>query len=80
MSPSGRQSEARSPVFNSPSKLGTHLSTLCSREERLSRPCSARERTRTCEMEARYATTRPLGLTHKGIREVSNKLGKYFKR
>ncbi|GFU54445.1 uncharacterized protein TNCV_2980391 [Trichonephila clavipes] len=29
MSRSGGQSEARPPVFKSPSKLGTHLSTLC---------------------------------------------------
>ncbi|GFT02886.1 hypothetical protein TNCV_1846881 [Trichonephila clavipes] len=27
----------------SPSKLGTHLSTHCSMDERLSRPCPARE-------------------------------------
>ncbi|GFY35329.1 hypothetical protein TNCV_796811 [Trichonephila clavipes] len=39
MSPSGGQSEARSPVFESPNKLGTHLSSHCSRDERLSRPC-----------------------------------------
>ncbi|GFV36149.1 hypothetical protein TNCV_1974851 [Trichonephila clavipes] len=31
-----------SPVFKSPSKLGSHLSTNCSRDERLSRPCPAR--------------------------------------
>ncbi|GFX50041.1 hypothetical protein TNCV_2375301 [Trichonephila clavipes] len=34
MSRSGGQSEARPPVFKSPSKLGTHLSTHCSRDER----------------------------------------------
>ncbi|GFT83628.1 hypothetical protein TNCV_2825701 [Trichonephila clavipes] len=39
----GGQSEARSPMFKSPSKLGTHLSTHCSRDERLSRPCPTRE-------------------------------------
>ncbi|GFV63262.1 uncharacterized protein TNCV_1732021 [Trichonephila clavipes] len=43
MSRSGGQSEARPPVFKSPSKLGTHLSTHCSRDERLCRPCLARE-------------------------------------
>ncbi|GFW93206.1 uncharacterized protein TNCV_3333661 [Trichonephila clavipes] len=37
------QSELRPPVFKSRSKLGTHVSTHCSRDERLSRPCSARE-------------------------------------
>ncbi|GFW71596.1 hypothetical protein TNCV_2548101 [Trichonephila clavipes] len=36
---SGGQSEARPPVFKSPSKPGTHLLTHCSRDERLSRPC-----------------------------------------
>ncbi|GFS82970.1 hypothetical protein TNCV_1568431 [Trichonephila clavipes] len=43
MSRSGGQSEARQPVFKSQSKLGAHLSTHCSRDERLSRPCPARE-------------------------------------
>ncbi|GFX03415.1 hypothetical protein TNCV_4634271 [Trichonephila clavipes] len=42
MSRSGGQSEVRHPVFKSPNKLGTHLSTHCSRDERLSRPCPAR--------------------------------------
>ncbi|GFV44710.1 hypothetical protein TNCV_212631 [Trichonephila clavipes] len=45
---SGGQSEARSPVFKSPSKPGTHLSTHCSRDESLSQPCPARDGTRTC--------------------------------
>ncbi|GFX43215.1 hypothetical protein TNCV_2389231 [Trichonephila clavipes] len=31
---SGGQSESRFPVFKSPSMLGTHLSTHCSRDER----------------------------------------------
>ncbi|GFU13852.1 uncharacterized protein TNCV_940381 [Trichonephila clavipes] len=31
------------PVLKFPSKLGTHLSTHCSRDERLSRPYPARE-------------------------------------
>ncbi|GFW15458.1 hypothetical protein TNCV_4655981 [Trichonephila clavipes] len=40
---SGGQSEVKPQVFKSPNKLGTHLSTHCSREERLGRPCPARE-------------------------------------
>ncbi|GFU62555.1 hypothetical protein TNCV_1313911 [Trichonephila clavipes] len=43
MSRSGGQSEVRTPVFLSPSKLGTHLSIHCSRDERLSRTCPAQE-------------------------------------
>ncbi|GFW12361.1 hypothetical protein TNCV_816161 [Trichonephila clavipes] len=43
MSRSGGQSEARPPELKPPSKLGTHLSIHCSRDERLSRPCPARE-------------------------------------
>ncbi|GFX47073.1 uvrD_C_2 domain-containing protein [Trichonephila clavipes] len=38
MSQLGGQSEARPPVFKSPSKLGTHLLTHCCEGERLSRP------------------------------------------
>ncbi|GFU53797.1 hypothetical protein TNCV_4254171 [Trichonephila clavipes] len=38
----GGQSEARSPVFKSPIRLGTHLPTHCSRDERLSRRFPAR--------------------------------------
>ncbi|GFX96101.1 hypothetical protein TNCV_2289911 [Trichonephila clavipes] len=60
MSRSGGQFEARPSVFKSPSKLGTHLSTHCSRDERLSRPCPAREW--NLDPEARYTTTRPLVL------------------
>ncbi|GFU68696.1 hypothetical protein TNCV_309111 [Trichonephila clavipes] len=44
MSQTGDQSAARYPVFKSPSKLGTRLSTHCRRDERLSRPCPARRR------------------------------------
>ncbi|GFW64839.1 peptidyl-prolyl cis-trans isomerase FKBP4 [Trichonephila clavipes] len=40
---SGDKPEARPPVFKSSSKLGTHLSTHYCRDERLSRPCPARE-------------------------------------
>ncbi|GFW12687.1 uncharacterized protein TNCV_3883971 [Trichonephila clavipes] len=43
MSRSGGQPEVRPPVFMSPRKLGTHLSTHCHRDERLSRPCPAWE-------------------------------------
>ncbi|GFV64250.1 uncharacterized protein TNCV_3000151 [Trichonephila clavipes] len=43
MSRSGGLSGARPPVSKSPSKLGTHLSTHCSRDEKLSRPYPARE-------------------------------------
>ncbi|GFX17815.1 hypothetical protein TNCV_2292641 [Trichonephila clavipes] len=43
MSRSGGQPEARPPVFKRPSMLDTHLSTHCSRDERLSRICPARE-------------------------------------
>ncbi|GFW98993.1 hypothetical protein TNCV_1782121 [Trichonephila clavipes] len=38
MSQSGGQSEARPPVFKSPSKLSTHLSTHCRSQEVLRRP------------------------------------------
>ncbi|GFV25673.1 hypothetical protein TNCV_3851571 [Trichonephila clavipes] len=37
MSRSGGQSEARPPVFKSPRKLGTHLSTHCRRDESYTR-------------------------------------------
>ncbi|GFT55805.1 hypothetical protein TNCV_4521971 [Trichonephila clavipes] len=39
MSRLGGLSEERPPVFKTPSKLGTHLSTHCSGDERQSRPC-----------------------------------------
>ncbi|GFS81756.1 uncharacterized protein TNCV_2706941 [Trichonephila clavipes] len=42
MSRSGGQSEARSAKFKSPRNLGTHLSTHCSRDERLSQSCPVR--------------------------------------
>ncbi|GFW92974.1 hypothetical protein TNCV_3759621 [Trichonephila clavipes] len=38
MSRLGGLSEERPPVFKTPSKLGTHLSTHCSGDERQSRP------------------------------------------
>ncbi|GFV38278.1 hypothetical protein TNCV_1723591 [Trichonephila clavipes] len=40
---SGGQSEARPSVFKSPGKLGSHLSTHCSRDESLSLSCLVRE-------------------------------------
>ncbi|GFW19257.1 uncharacterized protein TNCV_255841 [Trichonephila clavipes] len=42
MSRSGGLSEQRPSVIKSRSKLGTHLSTQCSGDERQSRPCAAR--------------------------------------
>ncbi|GFX53655.1 hypothetical protein TNCV_1185831 [Trichonephila clavipes] len=44
MSRFGGLSEERPSVFKTPSKLGTHLSTQCSGDERQSRPCPARGR------------------------------------
>ncbi|GFX09862.1 hypothetical protein TNCV_3565401 [Trichonephila clavipes] len=41
MSQFGGLSEERPSVFKTPSKLGTHLSTQCSGNERQSRPCPA---------------------------------------
>ncbi|GFW03366.1 hypothetical protein TNCV_472221 [Trichonephila clavipes] len=42
MSRFGGLSEERPSVFKTRSKLGTHLSTQCSGDERHSRPCAAR--------------------------------------
>ncbi|GFU21907.1 hypothetical protein TNCV_3283791 [Trichonephila clavipes] len=42
MSRFGGLSEERPSVFKTRSKLGTHLSTQCSGDERRSRPCAAR--------------------------------------
>ncbi|GFV79076.1 hypothetical protein TNCV_2612621 [Trichonephila clavipes] len=64
MSRFGGLSEVRPSVFKTPSKLGTHLSTHCSRDERLSQPWPAR----TCGVEARYATTRPMGLNRVAVK------------
>ncbi|GFU85631.1 hypothetical protein TNCV_1719221 [Trichonephila clavipes] len=44
MSLSGDQSEGRLPVLKSPSKLGTHLSSHCSSDERLSRSCQPKNK------------------------------------
>ncbi|GFT25729.1 transposable element Tcb2 transposase [Trichonephila clavipes] len=43
MSRFGGLSEERPSVFKTRSKLGTHLSTQCSGDERQSRPCPARD-------------------------------------
>ncbi|GFW99931.1 hypothetical protein TNCV_3079281 [Trichonephila clavipes] len=43
MSRFGGLSEERPSVFKTRSKLGTHLSTQCSGDERQSRPCAAQE-------------------------------------
>ncbi|GFX88205.1 hypothetical protein TNCV_2618771, partial [Trichonephila clavipes] len=42
MSRFGGLSEQRPSVIKTRSKLGTHLSTQCSGDERQSRPCAAR--------------------------------------
>ncbi|GFV87356.1 thromboxane-A synthase [Trichonephila clavipes] len=56
------QSEARPSVFKAPSKFDTHVSTHCNKDERLSvNLAQPGNRTRTCGVEARNATTRPLG-------------------
>ncbi|GFY02883.1 hypothetical protein TNCV_3507631 [Trichonephila clavipes] len=58
MSRSGDQSEARPPVFESASNVGTHSSTHCSRDKRLSRHFSqGRNGIRTCGVETCYTTT-----------------------
>ncbi|GFV18701.1 uncharacterized protein TNCV_4755881 [Trichonephila clavipes] len=44
MSRFGGLSEERPSVFKTRSKLGTHLSTQCSGDERQSRPCAAHDR------------------------------------
>ncbi|GFT49664.1 hypothetical protein TNCV_3368021 [Trichonephila clavipes] len=64
MSRSGGQSEVKSPVFKSPTKLGTPLSTHYNRDEKAEStlPLPSIE-PRTCDAEARNATTRPLGYT-----------------
>ncbi|GFW17700.1 hypothetical protein TNCV_2652571 [Trichonephila clavipes] len=55
----GGQSEARPPGLKSPSKLGTHLLTYCSRDEKLSRPCPSREQNPDlwCSSVIRYHST-----------------------
>ncbi|GFX08845.1 hypothetical protein TNCV_1548821 [Trichonephila clavipes] len=65
MSRFGGLSEERPSVFKTPSKLGTHLSTQCSGDERQSRPCQPVNRTQTCDLEARCTTTRPYSMKNK---------------
>ncbi|GFV77563.1 uncharacterized protein TNCV_1070921 [Trichonephila clavipes] len=71
MSRSGGQSEARHPVFKSPSKLSTHFyrPTAVGMKGRvdLAQPGN---RTRTCVVEGRYATTRPVGILRSSIRRI----------
>ncbi|GFV91972.1 hypothetical protein TNCV_1894081 [Trichonephila clavipes] len=50
------QSQARVPVFKSPSNLGTYLSVHCIGGVDFAQTGN---RTRTCGVEARYATTGP---------------------
>ncbi|GFX77950.1 hypothetical protein TNCV_909671 [Trichonephila clavipes] len=62
MSRSGCPSEARAPVFKSPSKLDTPLSTHCRWDERLSQPRTSWEENadlwRPREGGSTYAVTR----------------------
>ncbi|GFU12175.1 retrovirus-related Pol polyprotein from transposon opus [Trichonephila clavipes] len=58
MSRFGGLSEQRPSVIKTRSKLGTHLSTQCSGDERQSRHlCSPLREPQTCGVEARYTTT-----------------------
>ncbi|GFY20579.1 hypothetical protein TNCV_212111 [Trichonephila clavipes] len=47
MSRFGGLSEERPSVFKTRSKLGTHLSTQCSGDERQSRPCAVLDESRS---------------------------------
>ncbi|GFX47968.1 hypothetical protein TNCV_4113031 [Trichonephila clavipes] len=58
MSRSSGHSEARFPVFKSLRKLGTHLSTHCRRDERLSQPYPAR---RLLQQSSTYKIIRQVG-------------------
>ncbi|GFV78672.1 hypothetical protein TNCV_1889772 [Trichonephila clavipes] len=51
LSRSGGQFEVRPPVFKPPSKLGTHLSTHCSKDEGRNGLAQPGNRTRTCGVE-----------------------------
>ncbi|GFU62154.1 hypothetical protein TNCV_2473891 [Trichonephila clavipes] len=59
-------SEERPSVFKTPSKLGTHLSTQCSGDERQESifPSPLIE-PQTCGVKARYTTTRPYSVKNK---------------
>ncbi|GFV46665.1 hypothetical protein TNCV_1401281 [Trichonephila clavipes] len=65
MSRFGGLSEERPSVFKTRSKLGTHLSTQCSGDERQSRPCAAVNRTQTCGVETLNTTTRSYSVKNK---------------
>ncbi|GFY16455.1 uncharacterized protein TNCV_2350981 [Trichonephila clavipes] len=59
MSQKGGLSEERPSVFKTPSKLGTHLSTQCSGDEKQSRPFQPFIKLKNCGVEARYTITQP---------------------
>ncbi|GFT32165.1 hypothetical protein TNCV_428121 [Trichonephila clavipes] len=61
MSRFGGLSEERPSVFKTRSKLGTHLSTQCSGDERQSRPCEPQ----TCGVEALYTFTQSYSVKNK---------------
>ncbi|GFX71888.1 hypothetical protein TNCV_1443111 [Trichonephila clavipes] len=67
MSQFGVLSEEKPSVLKTLSKLGTHLSTQCSGDERQSRPCPAQpvNRTQNFGVKARYNTTRPYSMQNK---------------
>ncbi|GFX94636.1 hypothetical protein TNCV_3088651 [Trichonephila clavipes] len=66
MSRLGGLPEERPSVFKTPSKLGTHLSSQCSGDEKTEStlPSSIIE-PRTCGVESRYTTTRPYSVKNK---------------
>ncbi|GFX97984.1 hypothetical protein TNCV_4906351 [Trichonephila clavipes] len=73
MSRSVGQSESALSVFKSPSKLGTQLSNHGSRDERLSRPCRAREQNPDlwCGSATRYCSiTGPLTSTIERLKKL----------
>ncbi|GFY30357.1 hypothetical protein TNCV_4066071 [Trichonephila clavipes] len=65
MSRFGGLSEERPSVFKTPSKLGTHLSTQSSGDERQSQPCQPVNTTQSCGVEALYTTTRSYSVKYK---------------
>ncbi|GFV13331.1 uncharacterized protein TNCV_4182011 [Trichonephila clavipes] len=62
MSRFGGLSEERPSVFKTRSKLGTHLSTQCSGDERQSRPCAAPEWYRYRNVACFVTSSRPVPL------------------
>ncbi|GFS56141.1 uncharacterized protein K02A2.6 [Trichonephila clavipes] len=64
MSRFGGLSEERPSVFKTRSKLGTHLSTQCSGDERKSRPCAAgKEHLLMIDYLSKYVELKPLNST-----------------